>query len=165
MSKCYQNREQKSVYNLIPFVPNNAIYRRILEEGLKHCGIVLLVVRNGLNLDASAYALLEKLEPYQLSKGEASEWPGTVLFDDSAVVYRFEYVHAVFEIIRNAADSFYDWKQPGLPEDLCLLRSNEDPWFVTIAHEQDCYFELTQTEAEIAQSFIADLGKLILQST
>jgi hypothetical protein len=162
---CCQNREKKNIYNLIPFVPNGVIYRRILEEGLKHCGIILLVVRNGLNLDASGYAILGKLKPYQLCKGEESEWPGTVLFDDSAVVYRFKYVHAVFEIIRDVADSFCDWEQPNLPEDLCLLRSNEDPWFVTISHEQDCYFELTQTEAEIIQSSFADLGKLILQST
>jgi hypothetical protein len=161
---CYQNKKQMNIYNLVPLVPNNAIYRRILEEGLKHCNIVLLVVRNGLNLDATGHSILEKLRPYQLSKNEASEWPGTLLFDGSADVYLFRYVDAVFKLISDAADSFYGWEQPKLPEDLCLLRSNEDPWFVSISHERDCYFELTQTEAEVLQSSIADIAKLILQS-
>jgi hypothetical protein len=42
--------------------------------------------------------------------------------------------------------SLYQWRYPDLPEDLCLLRSDETSWLVTVAHEDIGYFELFEDE-------------------
>ena len=40
------------------------------------------------------------------------------------------------------------WRQPDLPEDLCLLRADGSPWLATIAHEADGFLLLSEAERE-----------------
>ena len=56
------------------------------------------------------------------------------------------------ETIARSAKGFYEWRQPALPEDLCLLRDTREPSLVTIAHEEDGYLDLTDSEFAILQS-------------
>jgi len=50
------------------------------------------------------------------------------------------------EVLTKSASGLYDWVQPSLPEDLCLLRPDETPWLVTISHERDAYLVLDAKE-------------------
>jgi hypothetical protein len=44
------------------------------------------------------------------------------------------------------APSLYAWRQPGRPENLCLLRPDGSPWIISIAAEAIGYVELTPFE-------------------
>lgn len=144
----------------ISCVPAGAVYDSILEVGLRYCAEVLFVVRKGLPLSASGQSVIARLAELETCRSEESEWPGTVLLCETATVHRFRYNFAVFEILRDAAQCFFDWHQPALPEDLCLLRRDGTPWFVCISHEGDCYFELSEQDAATIQAEMPQFCKL-----
>ncbi len=144
----------------VPCVPSGIVYRKILETGLQHCGSVLFVVRKGLPISDDAKRVITLLSEFKLRSAEESQWPGTVLLGETATVYRYLYNYRVFEILRDSASSFLDWHQPALPEDLCLLRHDESPWFVTISHEGDCYFDLADGETAAVEQAVPEMGKL-----
>jgi hypothetical protein len=59
-----------------------------------------------------------------------------------------------------AADGLFDWVEPRLPEDPCLLREDGTAWLTTIAHERDAYFTLTPEERDQLLREVPDLGPL-----
>jgi hypothetical protein len=126
--------------------PSGMVLRAILEFGLEHQMIALLVVRSELGLSQSGETVLERLTPFLIDRREAEEWPGTKLHGGFARVSRFSLGRESASIICAATDHLYGWRQPDLPEDLCILRRNGDPWLITISHEEDCYFRMTSEE-------------------
>ncbi|MCL6592265.1 MAG: hypothetical protein K6U80_20260 [Firmicutes bacterium] len=60
-------------------------------------------------------------------------------------------------IIKTYSKKISDWKQPKLPEDLCLLRDNGTPWLISIAHENDMYLEISIEEKEALINNIPDI--------
>jgi hypothetical protein len=86
------------------------------------------------------------LEPYTNKIISGSEWPGTKMFDGSALLHFFEYSNATVSILEDFSSSLFQWLQPDLPEDLCLIRNSGDSWLTTISHESDGYLSLSQSE-------------------
>jgi len=99
---------------------------------------------------------MKELQPFLIKKEDLSEWPGTRIAG-TAPVFTFQFNPRTARIIKETALSPFDWLQPELPEDLSLLRPDGTPWFVTIAHERDCYFKLTEKEETELTSAIPDL--------
>ena len=97
----------------------------------------LLVVRGGMRLDPSGERVLARLDPFVRRREKARSWPGTQLVGrgHNATVMRYRFGKEVVGILIDAADGLFDWTQPELPEDLCLMRSKGSPWLTTIAHE------------------------------
>jgi hypothetical protein len=122
------------------------IYHQILAIGATHCALALLVVRKTIPLDASANDFLSRMQSYLASKTESMEWPGTTLLDDTAWVYQYRLTEGCIEGLKAGPASLYGWTQPSFPEDLCLLRDGGEPWLVSIAHEEDAYFQLSDEE-------------------
>jgi hypothetical protein len=58
--------------------------------------------------------------------------------------YRLD--EASVPLLADAADGLFDWVQPALPEDLCLLRLDGTPWLVNIAHEEEAWLMLPDEE-------------------
>ena len=52
-------------------------------------------------------------------------------------------------------------EKPELPQDLCLLRGNDDPWLVTIAHETDGYLRLSPEEKLRLVEALPRMGPLL----
>lgn len=50
------------------------------------------------------------------------------------------------EVLKGCAQSVFEWLQPALPEDLCLLRDNGAPLLTTIAHEKLALLELSASD-------------------
>jgi hypothetical protein len=90
--------------------------------------------------------VLEEPEPFLLSRTDESEWPGTRLFDETASVSKFLLRAETVKVLGMVAEGLFEWVQPNLPEDLCILRDDDSQWLVTIAHERDAYLELCDNE-------------------
>ena len=122
------------------------MYKMLLRVGFTICTDVLLVVRSEMDIWPSGQALLARMKVYLREEKQSSEWPGTRLYGRTATVYRFACTPEVLlELVTNASGLF-DWQQPALPEDPCLLHENGIPWLTTIAHEHDACIDLTQDE-------------------
>ena len=126
--------------------PRGDLYRALLVEALRQCNRFSLVQRSECIVDESAKALLAELSPHLREERSASEWPGTKLLSDTAILREYELSEATLAILGSAAAGLYDWCQPRRPEDLTFWRASREPWLVTIAHERDAYFEVTPAE-------------------
>jgi hypothetical protein len=142
--------------------PRSEMFADLLICGLSYCSAGLLVVRPSLGLSDKAQAFLKDLAPFITGVDEASSWPGTDLLHGNATIYRFSFVERVHDLIRSVSEGLYDWRQPLLPEDLCLLRADGEPWLISISHEGDAAVLITGDErTEIEQSF-PDLAQRLL---
>ena len=150
----------------IPREPRGEVYQRLIGLSLRFCNTALLVVRDSIDLRDSGTRVLTALEPYLQQKNRETEWPGTKLFyGASATVYRFRLCSNSGEVLKGAVDALYCWQQPQYPEDLCLLRSDGQPWLVSIAHESISYLELSSAEKDVILVDIPGLGPLSVHSS
>jgi hypothetical protein len=135
----------RNIYTLLSDVEGQ-VYVRLLDHSLDCCDSFILVTRHSIVASASAMAVLDRLEPYLVCAEESSEWPGTQLLGSTARVYRYKLTSDTIFILGEVAERLFDWQQPELPEDLCLIRPDGNPWLVTIAHEEDAYLNLSNDE-------------------
>jgi len=136
---------KKTIYNLL-IEPSNEDYYDLLDYAITECKYALVAIRDTLQLDSKGQEVLQKLSNYMDIEKQTDEWPGTKLLYRQARVLKYHYVPELVEILKTAVPSLYKWLQPELPEDLCLLRADETPWLVTISHENDGYFVLSEQE-------------------
>lgn len=142
--------------------PRGLIYRNLLDFSVDECSAALLVARSDVDLGPNAKVVMESLGPFLLSETESHMWPGTVLHGGAtALVMTYRLDHASVALLTEAADGLYDWIQPDLPEDLCLLRADDTPWMVTITHEKDSYLELTDKELHKLQNSVTNIGTFL----
>lgn len=137
--------------------PRGELYSKLLFYSLKLCKSFLLVIRPTVAVKNSAKNVIDELKPYLIEKKAQSEWPGTKLMDGEALVYYFHLNEESVKYLSHISDSLYSWLHPDLPEDLCLLRSDNKQWLVTIPHEKDSYIELTEEEKIELQKSIPEL--------
>jgi hypothetical protein len=125
--------------------PVGELYYDLLDFALTQCRVALLVQRRQELADAGQ-EVLRQLAGFLRSATQADEWPGTKTSGWTATVLRYSYVPACAAVLKRATDRLYGWAQPALPEDLCLLRNDDDPWLVTISDETDGYLCLSPSE-------------------
>ena len=125
--------------------PMGEVFEALLGLAIDHCSTLQLVVRPSLGLSDKGSALLGRLQALLIEKLETARWPGTVLMDETATLWRFRFNADSARIVTEAQPRLY-WTQPQLPEDLSLLRMSGEPWLVTIAHERDAYLCLEEDE-------------------
>lgn len=63
-------------------------------------------------------------------------WPGTTLLASSATINYYRVNSKLIERLGEVSNSFFDWMQPKLPEDLGFLKDNKE-WLINTAHEKD----------------------------
>jgi len=145
------------VYNLLDDV-RGAAYAKLLQQALSYCGSFILVLRHSIDVNESAQSVLNRLEPFLIRREERSEWPGTQLLDETAQVSTFQLSPATATVLAEVAPSLFSWTQPELPENLCLLREDGEPWLATIAHENDAYLVLSFAESALLIESIPTLS-------
>jgi hypothetical protein len=126
--------------------PEGDLYRGLIDYAITDCQVAILVVRHSLSLGLRGRSVLDQLNAFLEHKTESSEWPGTKLLDKTAWVFRYNFGSECATVLKKATNALYSWRQPDLPEDLCLLRGNGTPWLVSIAHEKDSFLYLSQDE-------------------
>ncbi|MBI4259282.1 MAG: hypothetical protein HY658_01830 [Actinobacteria bacterium] len=127
--------------------PRDETYRDLIAWAGARCSQGLVVVRDRIELDRRATELLDALKPLLISERRESSWPGTVLLEGTARVFLFKLSSDAVMKLASAAGGLFEWEQPGLPEDLILLRGDSRPFLVTISHERDGYLDLHPSEA------------------
>lgn len=138
----------KYTYNLL-VEPSGRNYENLLDFALGECKFFLLVTAgNNKQLSPRGKEVLNQLTPFLYKMEMKLEWPGTILLRNAVPVYTYHFVQDSVEILKSSTEGLYQWQRPDLPDDLCLLRFDESPWLVTIAHESDSYFELTEEEMD-----------------
>ncbi len=135
----------KSTYTFI-VEPTDNLYSQLLEIAQSKCKYALLVIRHTLPMDRTARLALEQLTPFLISKTESNEWPGTILTNSTALIYKYNLETESIKVLRKLSTRLYDWKQPNLPEDLCFLKEDDSAWLATTSHEADSYLFLTDQE-------------------
>ena len=141
--------------------PAGRLYLALLDASVAHCESMLLVQRASIGIGHRAKSLIERLAPWLLEESQRSEWPGTKLHGDRALVRIFSLNRDSAEVLRSSAKRLYEWKQPALLEDLCLLRPSGEPWLVSIAHERDAYLRISEDERDRLVDAIPDLGVIL----
>lgn len=137
---------QRATYNLL-IEPSGRRYSDLLDYAIKECKYFLLVTdRENKQLSPKGKGVLEELLPHLCRMEMKSEWPGTVLYGSTVPVYLYHFIPESAAILKQSASRLYQWQRPDLPDDLCLLRSDESPWLATIAHENDGYFVMNEEE-------------------
>jgi hypothetical protein len=130
--------------------PRGSIYRSLIRAAAGIGSWALVVVRDGPpGLTKAGEAVLTELQRWQRGVSRRAEWPGTRLLGDCATVYEFELAYPCVEFLCEAVSGLYEWQQPERPEDLCILRSDDEPVLVTIAHEHDGYLQVSRDELEV----------------
>ncbi|RPH69772.1 hypothetical protein EHM76_06925 [bacterium] len=140
---------------------HSRLYGGILDYAVGKSATFLLVVRDSLGLSARATGLLERLRDFLVKDYRSSRWPGTELIKGSARLLEYTYTCESKDILKHVTKGLYDWKQPDLPEDLCLLRASGDVWMATISHERDAFFEMGTEELRTMLRHIPDLGNYV----
>jgi len=138
---------ERRVYDIAE-EPRGEVYHKLIDISLSFCDTGVLVVRDTIRLGETGAQVLEALRAFVRSQSRKSSWPGTVLEGNLATVYRFRLCEDSIRILKDCVDSLYDWQQPDLPEDLCLIRPDESPWLVSTAHEGDSYLDITPQEKD-----------------
>jgi hypothetical protein len=151
----------KYIYTFIN-EPNGKTYTNLIRYSLKFCSSFLLILRPSVLIESSGLKIINELQPYLIKKSVESEWPGTKLLGNDAVVYNFKLNSETVEFLTYITSSLYSWLQPNLPEDLCLLTDEGDPWLVTISHEKDGYLRVSDEEKE---NIIKEIPELVLKKS
>lgn len=142
---------ERRVYDVIK-EPTGNTYRKLIDLALENCKTALLVVQRQNPLAQTAINTMNLLAPYLKLQREEAEWPGTKLFaGKTALVTYYHFEQGCADILKMATNSLYSWNQPELPEDLCFIRSDGEPWLVSIAHELDAYFYITAEERQLIE--------------
>ncbi len=112
----------------------------------------LLVVRSNLSSEGNEF--LSEISDSIVSEWMGSEWPGTILLDQTKVrILKHLMSEEVGEAFLRATDHLWGWLSPRLPEDVSFLRKDGRPWFVSITHEKDLFFKLQDEEVfEVEQA-------------
>jgi hypothetical protein len=142
--------------------PRGDVYRAILRASLHYCSRFSVVQGTGRSIHDSAKLVLLQLSPHLVKEQTVSEWPGTRLLKGTAILRQYELCEDSVTTLERTAQGLYEWCQPERPEDLVFWRPSNEPWLVTIAHEQDAYFDVTSNELESLVHAIPDLRSLVV---
>lgn len=137
--------------------PRGEAYVQLLHLLKPFASAVLFVIRHGIPLSIDATLFLKKIAKYLIRHEEQSSWPGTVLIGHTASVLTYKYESEVISEILSYSSGLYDWRQPELPEDLCLLREGEKELLTTVSHEKFSYLVVEHSEKELVRQ-LATIG-------
>jgi len=139
--------------------PRERLYECIIELAAGQAATAYLIVRSTIQLTEQARSVLLKLRAFEIAVKTVSQWPGTALSGGAtAEMHQYRVDRELVQVLRTAAEGLYEWQQPELPEDLGFVRHDGSVSLASIAHEQDSYCELSQTEKEALLKRCPDLA-------
>ncbi|MEC3608532.1 stage III sporulation protein AH [Bacillus glycinifermentans] len=133
---------------IIDHNPKGHLYSKLVDLAFEICDEFHLVLRKDMGSLKSFDPLLKKLESSLKEMKEQSEWASTILGgNQTAKVYYYYTDENAKNILKESANSLYDWEQPHLPEDLSFFKDGKE-WLITCSHEEESYID-TEDDKEI----------------
>jgi hypothetical protein len=109
-----------------------------------------------MRLSDQASQVLTSIQPYLVESKETNEYPGGVLPWGTVQVNRYRLDNQLLKIVVSATDHLFEWQEPLLPNDLCLLMGRE-PWLITMASDRVALLNLDREEVLEVQETIPSL--------
>lgn len=138
--------------------PRGEVYRGLLGYLSQLCPLFLLLTNPSDTLGEQGRAVLQALSPVLVERRRTLYWPGTSPsssgeleewgLEFAPTVYLFRLTEQSLSILLTVANGLWDWEEPDLPENLCLLRANREPCLVSSVADQFAYLYLTPSEME-----------------
>jgi hypothetical protein len=124
----------RKTYDLVD-EPTGDDYRALLTCARSQCDTAVLTVDTARDLDPAGQELVDRLASQLRSETRSGE----------TRLLRYDLTQECIDLL-GQAPGLFAWRQPGLPENLCLLRPDGSPWIVSIAAERIGYVEFTPFE-------------------
>jgi len=149
--------------------PRRQTYTKLLVAALSACDQFLFVDvpgphfgENDSEFGSRSRALVQELEAHLISVTKSDSWPGTHLvkaegYEPYGRIYRYHFNVDSARVLSRVADGLYEWRFPHLPADLCLIRSDGDPWLVNMPADEEAYLSLTESEANDLRAAVPEL--------
>jgi hypothetical protein len=115
--------------------------KKISSALLNYADSFSFIIREATNVSNATIELLDNLKIYLIETKRVSEWPGTKLLWEQAVLYTYSLNNESAYLLFTTEDHLFKWLLPQWPEDLAFYKNNK-PFFVSITHEKEAYFEL-----------------------
>jgi hypothetical protein len=135
----------------------NQKYNLVLDCVKNYCTKFLFVVRNDFKNTDNINEVINIFNDDLDEISESNIWPGTILLDDVAAIYKYSFTEKSLLKLQSISNSFDNWRYPIFPEDLCFISQIGVEFLVTITHEHDAYFDLNDIEFEKINKIVPNL--------
>lgn len=143
--------------------PTGKDYHALLDYAFQTCEEFQLVVRTDILQYQDSFTDLKEWFGESFTEvHEQHEWPSTNLFDDKATVYYFKTTDEAKQVLKEKADSFFQWLHPELPEDLCFFKDGE-AWLSSSSELKELYIYPTSVDETHAIKAIEGLEVLEIE--
>ncbi len=131
---------------------DDKLYSKLLQSSLAFFESFMLFVI--LEKDSfSKTQLYKEIAPSIVKISKVKNWPGTISCEEKDL-YFCRIDESLIEKILKVLSTFDSWGTQDCPEDLSFVRNDGAPWFISISHENDCYFKLTEKEKSKLEKFL-----------
>ncbi|HDS00576.1 MAG TPA: hypothetical protein ENO22_04460 [candidate division Zixibacteria bacterium] len=125
-------------------------YRNLMRYICRHCKYFSMVTRDAITLEENARKFMSTISPHLKETREKQyEWPGTRIsreyeqllgkdwFEVQGATLRiYDCSNEALEYILRVTDSLFQFVHPDYPEDFTCYRDVDDPFLVTVSHEE-----------------------------
>ncbi len=143
--------------------PRGNLYRSLIDYAGRQCSSFSLVWPVDMEIDDSVYQIHRELIDFIESEKEIkSEWQAMDVEDEVFPIFRKFVINSKslgiiaeaprlfacparenkvsWRIDKNREPGLYSWITPALPEDLTFYTAAGEMWLMSIAHEEEAYF-------------------------
>ena len=137
------------IYNLKIDV-NSSFYNQLFRMALDFESRMLFVVREKYKIRTE---ILKIIQPHIISIKKTQQWPGTISRGTSVDLYCCQITQDLVDELKILLPTLWSWMNPDFAEDISFVRGDGKSWFISITHEKDCYFILTDDEKKKADTY------------
>lgn len=112
--------------------PKDEIYRELIKVLCDSSDKFYFVTRKELTYNQE---ILVQFEPYTIESYKTKKWANTTTTGPAATVFVIESREETYKLLKENANTLYDWVAPSLPEDLTFMKNNF-AWFSCTTHEE-----------------------------
>lgn len=136
--------------------PKGEAYERLIDFLIERTDKFVLTGWNEPSRHKKRYVeVIRKLKPFLLEQCSMEEMQAKSGANYSeGTYYVYQCCTEAGSVLKEAVNGLYDWLQPDMPEDLCFWDADGADYLYTIAHENMCGIQMSESEADRSHSWI-----------
>ncbi|MFC7678489.1 leucine-rich repeat domain-containing protein [Paenibacillus sp. GCM10028914] len=133
-------------------------YRRLIDYAMERSKFFVLAKRHGLGLTDNGKQALGTLEPYLIETRHMGEMmPDHAIAYSQGTYYIYKCCPEAAILLKDVANSLFEWQNSHLPEDLCFWDEQEQDFLYNVAHESMAGLNVDGEEATALSQSIPGL--------